>query len=122
MEVLSVKCTINSLYLCVEDMERAINFYENFFEKNVTEKDDIYSVFDINGFRLGLFAYKKMDEKHEFGSNCLPSIEVENIKILKNKITNLEICFPLTEIGNNWVVEIIDSEGNHLEITAPIKR
>lgn len=117
-----MKCTINSLYLCVEDMERAINFYENFFEKNVTEKDDIYSVFDINGFRLGLFAYKKMDEKHEFGSNCLPSIEVENIKILKNKITNLEICFPLTVIGNNWVVEIVDSEGNHLEITAPIKR
>lgn len=122
MEILSVKCTINSLYLCVEDMERAINFYENFFEKNVTEKDDIYSVFDINGFRLGLFAYKKMDEKHEFGSNCLFSIEVENIKILKNKIANLEICFPLTAIGNNWVVEIVDSEGNHLEITAPIKR
>ena len=29
--------------------------------------------------------------------------------------------FPLTPIGTNWVVEIIDSEGNHIELTAPIE-
>lgn len=101
-------------------MERAIQFYENFLEQEVTKKDDIYSIFDINGFRLGLFAYKKMNESHVFGSNCLPSIDVENIEILKNKIEGLELCFPLTQIGNNWVVEIVDSESNHIEITAPI--
>lgn len=112
-------CSINSLYLCVENMDRAIEFYETFFEKNVTEKDDIYSVFEINGFRLGLFAYKKMNEKHIYGSNCLPSISVEDLEILKKKIRELELCFPLTRIGNNWVVEFIDSEGNHIELTAP---
>jgi predicted enzyme related to lactoylglutathione lyase len=26
-------CNIKSLYLCVKSMERAIAFYENFFEK-----------------------------------------------------------------------------------------
>ena len=115
-----MKCNIRSLYLCVKNMERAIQFYENFFEQEVTEKDDIYSIFDINGFRLGLFAYEKMNESHVFGSNCLPSIDVENIEILKNKIQGLEICFPLTQIGNKWVVEIVDTESNHIEITAPI--
>lgn len=115
-----MKCNIRSLYLCVKNMERAIQFYENFFEQEVTEKDDVYSIFDINGFRLGLFAYEKMNENHVFGSNCLPSIDVENIEILKNKIQGLEICFPLTQIGNNWVVEIVDTESNHIEITAPI--
>lgn len=115
-----MKCNIGSLYLCVKDMERAIKFYESFFEKEVTERDDIYSVFDINGFRMGLFAYEKMKEKHTYGSNCLPSISVENADVMKRKIEGLELCFPLTRIRDNWVAEFVDSEGNHIELTAPI--
>ncbi|MFQ9924156.1 MAG: VOC family protein [Beduini sp.] len=115
-----MNCRLYSLYLCVKDMERAITFYKDFFEKLPLIEDEIYSVFDLNGFRLGLFAYQKMGENHEFGSNCLPSLEVESLDVLKNKIKNLEICFPLTKIKNNWVVEFIDSEGNHIELTAPI--
>lgn len=112
-------CSIKSLYLCVNNMERAIAFYEDLLEQDATIRDDIYSVFNINGFRLGLFAYKKMNEKHTFGSNCLPSLEVSNIDVLKNKLSKLKIIFPLTKIGINWVSEFEDSEGNHIEITAP---
>ena len=110
---------IASLYICVNDMERAIHFYEDFFEMAVTEYDETYSVFDINGFRLGLFAYQNMEEEHTFGSNCLPSIGVGNVDILKKKLDGKEICFPLTRIKDNWVAEFVDSEGNHIEITAP---
>ena len=39
------------------------------------------------------------------------------MRILKRKIENLEICFPLTKIDNNYVAEFIDSEGNHIELT-----
>lgn len=55
-------CNIKSLYLCVGYMDRAIAFYEDLLEQAVTIRDNIYSVFDINGFRLGLFAYQKMNE------------------------------------------------------------
>ena len=85
---------LKSLYICVQDMNRAIEFYEELLGQTVTEKDDIYSVFDINGFRLGK-------------------------AILEKKIMGKEICFPLTLIRGNWVVEIVDSEGNHIEMTAP---
>lgn len=112
-----MKCSIGSLYICVKDMDRAIKFYEDFFEQPVTERGDTYSVFTVNGFRFGLFAYKTVNEKHTFGSNCLPSISVENPDILNAKIKGKEICFPLTEIGKNWVVEFVDSEGNHIEMT-----
>lgn len=113
---------INSLYICVNDMPRAIDFYTAFFDKKPIVNDNIYSIFDVNGFRFGLFAYHEMQESHTFGSNCLPSIEVDDINQLKNKIKDLEICFPLTKIGNNYVAEFIDSEGNHIEITSPINR
>lgn len=55
-----MKYNLRSLYLCVDEMERALNFYEDFFEMPPLIKDDIYSVFAIGGFRLGLFAYKMM--------------------------------------------------------------
>lgn len=115
-----MNCRIRSLYLCVKDMERAIRFYEGFFEKEVTVRDEIYSVFEIGGFRLGLFAFEKMNENHSFGSNCLPSIEVESLDVLKKKTKGLELCFPLTQIKSNWVAEFVDSEGNHIELTAPV--
>lgn len=66
-----------------------------------------------------MFAYEKMNEDHTFGSNCLPSLEVSNIDVLKNKLSKLKVVFPLTKIGINWVVEFEDSEGNYIEITAP---
>ena len=115
-----MNCKIDSLYICVEDMERAVSFYEEFFGQTITEKDSIYSVFDINGFRFGLFAYKNMNEEHTFGSNCLPSIGVSDVHTLKTKLEDKEICFPLTMIKGNWVAEFVDSEGNHIEITAPV--
>jgi len=101
-------------------MERAIRFYEELFDQPVTEKDDTYSVFDINGFRFGLFAYQIMNEDHTFGSNCLPSIGFENVDVLKAKLDGKELCFPLTTIKENWVAEFVDSEGNHIEVTAPV--
>ena len=112
---------INSLYICVTNMERALNFYETFFEKAPLVKDKIYSVFEINHFRFGLFAYQEMGESHTFGNNCLPSIEVDSIEELNYKTRNLAVCFPLTHIGNNWVMEFIDSEGNHIELTTPTR-
>ena len=120
MEV-KMNVRIRSLYLCVTDMDRAIDFYENFLERPVLKRDEVYSVFEADGFRLGLFAFQKAGEAHTFGSNCLPSIEVEDIETLRQKLSGLPVCFPLTRIGSNWVAEFVDSEGNHIELTAPVR-
>ena len=120
MEV-KMNVRIRSLYLCVTDMDRAIDFYENFLERPVLKRDEVYSVFEADGFRLGLFAFQKAGEEHIFGSNCLPSIEVEDLETLRQKLSGLPVCFPLSRIGSNWVAEFVDSEGNHIELTAPVR-
>lgn len=109
---------LQSAYLCVKDMNRAIAFYEQLFECTVLEYHEIYSVFDVAGFRLGLFAFEKQQEQHEFGNNCLLSIEVESLDQLKEKIKEQVLVFPITKINQYWVCEIKDSEGNQLELTA----
>ncbi|MFR2988146.1 MAG: VOC family protein [Faecalibacillus sp.] len=116
-----VNCRIESMYLCVNDMDRAVSFYEQFFEQRVTKKDEIYSILILMVSVLVYLLMKKMNEEHIFGSNCLPSIEFLNKEVLKAKISSYKLCFPLTPIGTNWVVKIIDSEGNHIELTAPIE-
>ena len=120
---MELKIQLKSLYICVKDMQRAINFYEKLLEQKVTEKNEIYSVFDINGFRYGLFANDKMNEIKKWGNNCLPSLEVNDISLILKKLENLNctIVFPLTVIGKNKVLEFIDSEGNAIEITSPIQ-
>lgn len=113
---------INSLYVCVKDMARAINFYEQLLGQKVSEKSEIYSVFDIKGFRYGLFAHEKVQEPKTWGNNCLPSFTVDDIDLLQIKLQqlNCKIVFPLTTIGKNQVLEFTDSEGNDIEVTCPI--
>lgn len=112
---------IRSLYVCVCNMERAIAFYEQFLDAPPVERDAVYSVFDVGGFRLGLFAFEKMGEAHTFGNNCLPSIELASEEILKQKLRNVTVVFGPKTIGRFRVAEILDSEGNRLEITSRIK-
>ncbi len=109
--------TIRSMYLCVKNMARAVEFYRNFLESAPLEKDEIYTVFDVGGFRLGLFAYGKMGEVHTFGDNCLPSIEVESEDRFLAKLQSVEVVYGPKPIGCYLVAEFLDSEGNRLELT-----
>lgn len=120
---MSLTFRISSLYVCVKDMDRAIRFYEKLLGQTVTEKDEIYSVFDIHGFRYGLFAHEMMNETKTWGNNCLPSFEVNDIELFQEKLQELNctIVFPLTVIGKNQVLEFADSEGNIIEITCPVE-
>ena len=36
---------INSLYICVNDMDRAIMFYEDFFEQKVSENHNCFNFY-----------------------------------------------------------------------------
>ncbi|ACO86626.1 VOC family protein [Clostridium botulinum] len=119
---MDLKFKLKLLYVCVKDMKRAIDFYESLLGQEVTKKNHIYSVFDINGFRYGLFANEKMNEAKKWGNNCLPSLEVNDINLILKKLEklNCKIVFPLTIIGENQVLEFEDSEGNDIEITCPL--
>ena len=54
-----MSCKIASLYICVKDMNRALSFYERLFGMPVTEKDEIYSDFEVGSFRFVMVVYEK---------------------------------------------------------------
>lgn len=109
------KLKLNSFYLCVTDLQRAVNFYEQLLNQKVGAD----GFFIINGIRMMLFDYQSVnDDRIVFGHNCLPSFEVNDIKAFMEKLAQLNapIIFPCTQIGNNWVLEFKDSEGNPIEV------
>lgn len=120
---MSLDIKLNSLYICVKDMDRAIAFYEKFLDRVVTVRDPLFSIFEIESFRFCLFNNEKVHEKVTWGDNCLPSFEVGDINMLleRLKLLGAEIVFPLTQIGRNMVLEIKDSEGNDIEVYSRIK-
>lgn len=122
-DTMDLEMKLNSLYICVKNMERAINFYENFFDQKADAKDEIFSIFNFNNFRFCLFNNSKVNEEVIWGDNCLPSFEVNDMNKLieKIRVMNAEIVFPLTKINDNWVLEFKDSEGNDIEVYCKCK-
>lgn len=119
---MSVEIRLNSLYICVGNMKRAIEFYEKLFEQSVLKKDEVFSIFDLNGFRFCLFNNDKVNEKVTWGDNCLPSFEVNDIQEFLKRINKVgaDIVYPLTRIEDNWVLEFKDTEGNDIEVYSEI--
>ncbi len=105
-------------------MDRAIDFYEKFLDQHLDERGEMLSLFIFKGFRLLLFDYKKAGEKVTFGDNCLLSFEVDDINKLKVKLDKLgvEITFPITKIGDNFVLEFRDPEGNDVEVYSKVTK
>jgi predicted enzyme related to lactoylglutathione lyase len=98
-------------------MRRAVSFYEQIFNQKATGDG---TAFDINGIRkFWLFDYQAAnDSRAIFGHNCMPSFEVSDIKAFMQKLKELQVplVYPLTHLGNNWVFEFKDPEGNDIEI------
>ena len=49
-------------------------------------------------------------------------IENDTLEKMKEKLEGKEICFPLMQIGKNWVAEFVDSEGNHIEVYTAVSQ
>jgi predicted enzyme related to lactoylglutathione lyase len=118
---MDINIKLNSLYIFVDSMERACNFYEVFFGIR-TEKDHP-GLFIVGEFRFLLVDFKSINKPYIYGNNCLPSFEVDDINLCIKKLEELkaQIIFPCSKIFNNWVLEFRDSEGNDIEVYSKIQ-
>jgi predicted enzyme related to lactoylglutathione lyase len=108
---------LSSVYVFVKDMKRAVNFYEQILNQKATGDGTEFYVDGIRKFWL--FDYQAAnDNRAIFGHNCLPSFEVSNIKAFMEKLEKFQVplVYPLTHLGDNWVLEFKDPEGNDIEV------
>ena len=113
--------TLNSLYICVKDLDRARRFYTALL--GIEDQPDHPGMFILKGFRFMLYDYQSVNDTVVFGDNCLPSFLVDDIEAFERKLAELgaPIVFPRTQIRDNWVLEFCDPEGNDIEVYSPVR-
>ena len=66
-----MKPKLESAYISVENIDRALKFYEWFLNRSAIRKKDSLYLFNIDHFRLFLFDHNKENEETKYGNNCL---------------------------------------------------
>jgi len=112
-----MKPQIKAIYVTVEDMDRAVKFYEDIFDVKVSSKSERMSSFDFDNISFLLFDPSMDNEKISKGNNVIPNIEVEDInKILELvKSKDCKIIMPLEKVETFLIFQIEDTEGNIIE-------
>lgn len=112
-----MKPQIKAIYVAVQDMDRAVKFYEDIFDVKVSSKDERMSSFDFDNITLLLFNSKIDNEIISSGNNVVPNIQVEDVnkmlKLIKSK--SCEIVMPLEKIEKYYIFQAKDTEGNIIE-------
>lgn len=110
------KLKLNSCYICVKDMKRAIHFYEK-----MLNQEGVYAqkgLFLVDGIRVCLYNYQEFSDRVMFGHNCLLNFEVDDIPSFVEMLEELQadITIQPRVIGNTKVLEFKDSEGNSIRV------
>ena len=115
---MTTKLTVNALYVCVFDMQRARHFYETrIFGRPPVSNSDRFSAFDINGFLFCLFAPAVEGEPHQIGNNCVATIETDDLDSLLQSCeqSDIRIHRPPRTVDGMRLFQILDSEDNIVE-------
>jgi len=118
-----MKPQIKAIYVAVQNMDRAVKFYEDIFDVKVSSKDEKMSSFDFDNITFLLFNPKLDNEIISRGNNVVPNIQVEDVnkmlELIKNK--NCEIVLPLEKIEKYNLFQAKDTESNVIEFYQILK-
>lgn len=108
---------IDSLYVSVKDMKRAIGFYKKLFQNDPKHVEDRYSYFLVGKISFGLYCPEVDGEKMKIGNNCVVNFRVKDIEAEYKRVKKFtkNIDKKIQIYGSVSLFQFKDSEGNTLE-------
>ena len=110
---------LSSVYVGVEDMERALNFYRELFETEPEQDEERFSKFEFDAVDFGLYNAGYDGYDLDFGNNCIPNFEVDDVEAAYRRIEQLApemVHEEILEFGVYRTFHFIDTEGNEIEV------
>lgn len=110
---------LSSVYVGVEDMERALAFYREVFGVEPEQVEERFSTFEFGATGFGLYDASHDGHEFEFGDNCVPNFEVEDVEVAHERIaaTRAELVHDdILEVGDYRTFQFVDTEGNTIEV------
>ena len=121
-----MKIELDHIYFFVEDIEKAVNFYETFLDTKATHREgDRWADFEIEGqegMYFGLLNKKAIDENIVVGNNAVLGIYTEDIPkaVEKAKILGATILYEPSYVPDSPYKYIcfgtLDLDGNMIEV------
>lgn len=111
---------VANVWMPVEDIERAVDFYENVLGFPVVKRDGQWAEVDANGVRVGLNGREPQGARAEGG----PVLTFEPEGNLEETIEDLKgrgVEFPAEISEHDWgrITTFRDTEGNYLQLYEP---
>jgi predicted enzyme related to lactoylglutathione lyase len=111
---------VANVWVPVEDIERALEFYRNALGFSVIKRDGLWAEVDANGLNIGLNGREPQGMRVEGG----PVITFQSGAGLEAAVEELEdkgVEFPAQISEHEWgrVATFKDSEGNDLQLYEP---
>ncbi|MEO1280872.1 MAG: VOC family protein [Pseudomonadota bacterium] len=109
---------LNALYVAANDFDRAVACYKDVvFQSEPMLETERFVFFDINGFLFSILNTKAAGETPTYGTNCVPTIEVEDADAGFERLTsaNLNPVMPPQNIEGMRGTQVRDTESNLLE-------
>ncbi|WP_227353454.1 VOC family protein [Haladaptatus salinisoli] len=110
---------LSSVYVCVEDMARALDFYRALFEAEPAQEVDRFSTFEFDAANFGLYNPEYDDFGFESGTNCIPNFEVDDVDAACHRIETIApemVHDEILEFGTYRTFRLLDTEGNEIEV------
>lgn len=110
---------LSSVYVGVEDMERALNFYREVFGTEPAQAEERFSTFEVGPLDFGLYDAGYDGHEFDFGDNCVPNFEVEDVEAARERVEPLApvmVHDGILEFGDYRTFQFVDTEGNTIEV------
>lgn len=113
---------LDALYVVVQDMDTARDFYAALFDRVPTMVDDRFSGFDLGGTLFGLLNASAFREPVDtrglmYGNNCVANIRVSGLDSEHRRIGRLSPpeLTGVQETGAYRLFQVQDRDGNRVE-------
>jgi len=111
--------TLSSVYVGVEEMERALEFYRELFGVDPEQAEERFSTFAVGSVDFGLYDASYDGHEFTFGDNCVPNFEVDDVEAAHERIETLApelVHDGVLEFGDYRTFQFVDTEGNTVEV------
>ncbi|WP_123535966.1 VOC family protein [Halosimplex salinum] len=110
---------LSTVYVGVEDMDRALSFYEDLFGMEPEQAEERFSMFAFDGVDFGLYDGSADGHEFEFGDNCVPNFEVSDVDAAFERVSELApevVSDGILDIDGYRCFHVRDTEGNVVEL------
>jgi predicted enzyme related to lactoylglutathione lyase len=111
---------VAAVWVPVTDMRRALEFYEDALELQVSERDDDWSALDVNGVMVGLNG-SPQETPHGDGGALIAFQPEGELEDEVERLRSRGVEFPDEISEHTWgrIVPFKDPDGNDLQLYAP---